>query len=318
LNFARGAPAGLAQLSLILWLVLSSMPSARAVGTTTVPSSQNYSQPSWGLGVVLPQGAKLAGGGDLSWEAVRNLTVSVTLPMIEDPSQSVFAVMSIMTVDGTVLQVASGIYPGNSTWLVYSMYIADVTRVPQHYTWVVNSSAPRAAPGDSEVISIYLSQSEGWAFRVADPRENSSVQLSFGLSSNQPAKAGDQEFFALESYSWDSATFEQMGSMTLGPIFVDGQRVNNGLYTFAGWDIVHSPLFSVGGATPPQFVSLGLNGSTATWSYGGTWQGDIQPGFDLPIAIACVLVLAAALAAVFASIMYVTTRSGHKKRGLPE
>jgi hypothetical protein len=266
--------------------------------------------------MVLPEGAKLEGGADLSWENVRNITVLVTLPIIDHPSDTVYAIMSVMTEDGVVLQVAAGIYPGNSTWLVYSMYIADVLQVPQHYTWVVNSSTPRAEPGDSEAISIFLSQDEGWSFRVADQERQSSLQLPFGVSSNHPAKVGDQEFFALESYSWDPATFEGMGSMTLGPTFVDGKTVSSGMYPYSGWDMVHYPLFVVGGATPPQFVSIGLNGSTATWTYGGTWQGDVQIGYDIPIAVAFILGLAASLVTVVISVLYVTGRT-RRQVGVP-
>jgi len=262
--------------------------------------------------VVLPEGSQLQGGGGLQWEHARNITATVTLPTIEYPSDTVYAIMSVMTADGVVLQVATGIYPGNSTWLVYSMYLADVTQTPQRYSWVLNSSAPRAAPGDYEVISIFLSQPDGWSFRVADPRQDSYVQRSFGLSSNQPAMVGDQESFALESYSWDQATFERMGSMVLSSILVDGQRVDNGFYSYADWDMVHSPLFIVGGAAPPQFVSLGLNGSTATWSYGGTWQGDIQRGSDAPIVEAFLLLLAVALVVVVISMLLVTRRAGRK------
>jgi len=254
----------------------------------------------------------------LSWENVRNVTVLVTLPTIDLPSDAVYAVLSLMISDGVVLQVASGIYPSNSTWLVYSMYIADVLQVPQHYTWVLNSSAPQAQPGDSEVISIFLSQVGGWSFRVADPERDSSIQLPFGLPSDQPPKAGDQEFFALESYSWNSSTFEAMGSMTLESTFLDGRTVSSGMYLYSNWDMIHSPLFVVGGSTPPGFVSVGLNGSTAMWSYGGTWQGNIQTGYDTPIAMTFLVGLAVSIAAVVVGIVYVTGRTGRMRRVLPE
>jgi hypothetical protein len=280
--FRETAP-GLAQLSLILWLLTASFPIGQ-IAFSTAATSAAFQQPSWGSGVVLPEGSKLEGGGALSWANARNITVVVQLPEIEFPSQTVYAIESVMTEDGTVLQVAAGIYPGNSGWLVYSMYIADVSQEPQRYIWVVNSSLPRAAPGDIESISVYRSQNEGWSFRVADMRTSSEVQHSFDLSSNQPIKPGDQELFALESYSWDYSTFEQMGSMALESIFVDGQRVSGGLYSYSGWDLVHSPLFIVGGAAPPQFISLGLNGSSeASWSYAEVWQGDIQVGFNLAV-----------------------------------
>jgi hypothetical protein len=246
------------------------------------------------------------------------MTVLVTLPTIDNPSDTVYAVMSLMTEDGTVLQVAAGIYPGNSTWQVYSTYITDVLQVPQHYTWVVNSSAPRAEPGDSEEISIYLSQAQGWSFRVTDPERNSSLQLPFGLSSNQPAMAGDQEFFALESYSSDPATFEGMGSMTLGPTIVDGKTVSGGMYLYADWDMIHSPLFVVGGASPPQFVTAVLNDSSVTWSYGGLWVGNIQSGYDASIAATLIVGLVVSGAAVILGILYVTGRIGPQKRVPPE
>lgn len=302
---------------LFILLVIAGLPLVGVHGSTS-SSGNTYSRPSWALGVVLPEGASLEGGGDMTWENVRNITVSVALPTIENPSDAVYATLNVMTADGVVLQVAAGIYPGNSTWLVYSMYIANVMQVPQHYTWVLNSSAPRAVPGDSEVISIFLSQKQGWAFRVADAKENSSVQSSFGLLSNQPAKAGDQEVFALESYSWNAATFDAMGSMTLGSIFVNGQKVDGGLYAYAGWDMVHSPLFIVGGAEPPQFASLEVNGSTATWSYSGQWQGDIQIGPSAFMAAAFILPLAVSLGVVIIGLLYVTGKTRRHVGGLPE
>ena len=318
MRFAVGKTAvRLAQVSFMLWLMVACLPVGRVNGSTN-SSGGTYTRPSWALGVVLPEGAKLEGGGGLSWENVRNVTVLVTLPTIDLPSDAVYAVLSLMISDGVVLQVASGIYPSNSTWLVYSMYIADVLQVPQHYTWVLNSSAPQAQPGDSEVISIFLSQVGGWSFRVADPERDSSIQLPFGLPSDQPPKAGDQEFFALESYSWNSSTFEAMGSMTLESTFLDGRTVSSGMYLYSNWDMIHSPLFVVGGSTPPGFVSVGLNGSTAMWSYGGTWQGNIQTGYDTPIAMTFLVGLAVSIAAVVVGIVYVTGRTGRMRRVLPE
>ena len=316
MRFAGRATSATLILLLVLWLAIAGLPVGRVYGLTT--SLGAYSRPSWALGVVLPEGAKLEGGGDLSWGSVRNITVLVALPLIENPSDSVYATLNVMTANGVVLQVASGIYPGNSTWLVYSMYIADVTQVPQQYTWVLNSSAPRAVPGDSEVISIFLSQLGVWTFRVADARENASVQSSFGLSSNKPAMAGDQEVFALESYSWDNTTFDTMGSMTLSSIFVNGQRVEGGLYPFADWDMIHSPLFIVGGAAPPQFVSLDVNESTAIWSYSGQWQGNIQGGPDLFTAAGFILPLAASIAVVVIGLLYVTRKTEPQNRSPPE
>jgi len=313
----RATAATLTGILFILWLVIAGLPLGTAQGSTA-SSGQAYSRPSWALGVVLPEGAKLEGGGDLSWEGVRNITALVALPFVENPSDAVYATLNLMTADGVVLQVASGIYPGNSTWLVYATYIADVTQVPQQYTWVLNSSAPRAVPGDSEVISIFLSQDGGWAFRVADGRENSSVQSSYGLSSNRPPRAGDQEVFALESYAWDTATFDAMGSMTLSSIFVNGQRVDGGIYPYADWDMVHSPLFVVGGATPPQFVSLEVNGSTATWSYSGQWQGAFQNGPDIPTAAAFILPLVVSIAAAAIGLRYVTGQTRRQNRSPPE
>ncbi|MDV3277065.1 MAG: hypothetical protein LYZ69_01190 [Nitrososphaerales archaeon] len=285
--------------ALALWLVASlavpgaiaaARPSANGAGTS---GEAGYSGTPWGLGVVVPDGAGLSGGDALSWSAATNVTVVVRIPDIVNATQIMYAILSLMTRDGSVLQVAAGIYPGNRSWLVYSMFIADVGTYPQRYQWVLNSSEPRMSPGDSVAIAIILTQTDGWMFIVRDLSTGSSVERSFGANAAHSLKVGDQEVFALESYSRDASTFEKMGNLTLVSILVDGMRVSNGWYPYADWDVRHNPLFVVGGATPPQFIAFSRGGNvTAVWYYVEGWSGSWQPA-QLDLFVSAALIAAA-------------------------
>ncbi len=152
---------------------------SRTDGTRT-SAGAGYSGTSWGIGVVVPDGAGLTGGGALSWSSVTNVTALVRIPDLVNATGTTYAILSLMTHDDSVLQVAVGIYPGNTSWLVYSMFIADIGVYPQSYQWVLNSSEPRMSPGDSVALSIFLSQTDGWMFAVRDLSTGASVGRNFG------------------------------------------------------------------------------------------------------------------------------------------
>lgn len=266
---------------------------------------QGYAQTSWGLGVVVPDGATLAGGERLSWASVTNVTAVMQIPKITNTSATTYAIVSLMTQDGVVLQSAFGIYPHNGSWLLYSMFINDIGQYPQHYTWVINSSAPAAEPGNIVTISIYRSPQQVWSFRAEDLNTSLSTQRAFGAATEEPLKTGDQEVFALESYSRDSSTFQGMGNMTLRSVFLNGERIVSGWYAFADWDATHNPLFVVGGTAAPQFLGFSiLHNGTAVWYFAGNWAGDGQVGGMWSVFAAVVILIGATLGGALVSVKY--------------
>lgn len=312
------SPAGrLVKYLLTLLCIALMLPWGVATGVQTLSHGgqdalqQGYAQNSWGLGVVVPDGSTLSGGGTLDWAAVTNVTVVVQIPRITNVSAPIYAVVSLMTQDGVVLQTAFGIYPGNESWLMYSMFIEDVNQIPQHYTWTVNSSEPTAGPGDVVTISIYRSLERVWSFRACNLNTSLSAQGAFGTETTELPKRGDQEAFALESYASDSPTFRNMGNMTLSSLFVNGKRVASGWYIFADWDMLHNPLFVVGGAAPPAFIDVSVsNGGRAVWYYSENWNGNGQVDETGPLLVAMAILVGAALCGALLSMRYVRKAAG--------
>lgn len=220
-----------------------------------------------------------------------------------------------MTQDGVVLQTAFGVYPCNSSWLVYSMFIKGINQNPQHYTWAVNSSKPAADPGDVVTISIYQSPERVWSFRARNLNTSLSIQGAFGTDTTELPKRGDQEAFALESYASDSSTFQNMGNMTLSSLLVDGKRVASGWYPFADWDMLHNPLFVVGGAVPPAFIGVTVsNGDRAIWYYSGGWNDDGHVDETGPILVAMAILVGAALGGILLSMRYIRKAVGGQNK----
>jgi hypothetical protein len=276
-----------------------------------VAPQQVYAQTSWGLGVVVPDGSTLSGGGTVNWAAVTNVTAVVQIPEITNTSAAIYAVVSLMTQDGVVLQTAFGVYPGDGSWLVYSMFIDNINQIPQHYTWAINSSEPAAEPGDVVTISIYQSPELVWSFEACNLNTSLSINRAFGTNTTELPKRGDQEAFALESYASDSFTFQNMGNMTLSSLLVDGKRVESGWYLFADWDMVHNPLFVVGGGAPPSFIDISIsNDGRAVWYYSENWASIGQLDGTGPILVAAAILLGAALSGVLIAMRYIRKAAG--------
>jgi hypothetical protein len=296
--------------TLMLLLGSATVVQALSFGAQVAPQ-QGYAQVSWGLGVVVPDGSALSGGGSVNWAVVTNVTAVVQIPEITNTSATIYAVVSLMTQDGVVLQTAFGVYPGNGSWLVYSMFIEDINQIPQHYTWAINSSEPTAEPGDVVTISIYQSPARVWSFRACNLNTSLSVDRAFGTNTTELPRRGDQEVFALESYASDSYTFRNMRNMTLSSLLVDGKRVASGWYLFADWDMVHNPLFVVGGGAPPSFIDVSiLNDGRVVWYYSENWTGNSQVNETGPIFVALATLLGAALSGVLLSMRYVRKAAG--------
>lgn len=260
----------LAVLSLIVILLSNSTLRAQAQDT--------FSETSWASGIVVPEGAQLADGSKVQWEDVENVTAITVLPNISQPDNIVYAVLSLMTASGSVMQVAAGIFPGESSWSVYSWLFTDLTSNPVKYQWILNASGPSMSPNDAVSISIFKSQLGAWSLSVVDLNTNSSVVQTFSSDLAPSLMIGEQEVFGLESYSRSSATFEEMGNLTLEDLFINGSDLSGGEYAFDGnWNPSVNPLFAIGtiGAVPPIFISLenGANNSIV-WTYANFWEND--------------------------------------------
>ena len=300
--------------SVALLILALSVPGGPGAASASRPGGAAYPSTSWALGVVIPEGAGLQGGGSLRWEDATNVSASVTLPDIVGPDGIVYGVMSVMAQGGAVMQAAAGVYPNMSLWLAYSWFIPNIDAVPLTYAWVLNGSNPQMAAGASVSMSIFRS-AETWEVRILDRGTGSSVVRAFPLEVGAVLLAGDQEVFALESYTRSSATFEEMGNLTLSGVSIDGQKVVGGFYTYSNWNPNRQPVFGVGsaGVSPPGFISLesGTNGSFE-WGFAGV-TSSAGPWYPGVFGASLVLALLVPVATVVAVVAWMT-RTGRRAK----
>jgi hypothetical protein len=261
--------------SVALAVFLLASPVAAAATPGRVDDTWQVTSQSWALGVVLRDGAELAGGAWLSWAEARNVTALARLPNITEPDGVTYLVLSAEGDNKAVMQVAAGVWPGRSNWSVYSWYITGIGTSSISYDWVVNGSAPSMSSGD--LVSISATVTTGvWRIGARDITTGRSETWSVPSPALSAFSPGDQEVLALESYGRSPSTFRDMGNATLLGLFVDGDRITGGLYVHGGWDPTHSPLFDVGSAQPPTFISLTLaQGGQAVWSDDAPWAGEV-------------------------------------------
>jgi hypothetical protein len=264
---------------------------------------------SWALGVVVPNGAGLAEGSQLSWTDARNITALARLPNITEPDGVTYLVLSAEGDDKAVFQVAAGVWPGSSKWSAYSWYITGIGTSSLSYRWVMNSSTPSMSPGDLVSISITVTGG-AWGMRVQDISTGEGKTGSVPSPSLTKFTSGDQEVVALESYTRSASTFRDMGNATLAAVLVDGRRIMAGWYAYGGWDPMHNPLFGVGSSDPPTYLSLimGKDGG-AVWSYDAQWTGAVWNTSVHPVALAY-----AALAALVPIAFVLGSRFGRVGR----
>jgi hypothetical protein len=286
-----------------VFLVSSSVATA-----TSLAKEDTWGTPgvSWGLGVVLPNGANLVNGNQLSWADVRNLTTLVKLPSITEPDGVTYFVLSAEGDNGAVFQVAAGVWPGCHGWSAYSWYVTGADTNAPSCAWVMNSSAPSMAPKDLISMSLIVG-ANAWVMKVHDINSSESRSDSMPSLGLTGFASGDQEVVALESYTKAASTFRQMGSASLLEVLADGTQVAGGWYAYGGWDPTHNPLFVVGNSQPPAFVSLKMTGSgQAFWSYEAPWTAAVPPMSFQPVVIAYVT-----LAASVPIALIVGTRTPH-------
>jgi hypothetical protein len=263
---------------------------------------------SWGLGVVLPNGAELANGKQLSWAEANNVTSVVKLPNITEPDGVTYLVLSAKGNNGAIFQVAAGIWPGSNSWSAYSWYITGADANTPSYSWVMNSSAPTMTAGDALSLSISVGTG-AWGLKVQDLNSGGSKALSAPSPGLTGFASGDQEVLALESYSRSASTFRGMGNASLLEVLVNGNKVTGGWYAYGGWDPAYDPLFVVGNSQPPAFVSLTMTGNgQAVWGYQAQWTGEVLTMNFKPVVLAY-----ASLAALVPIALVVGTRTGHRR-----
>lgn len=260
-------------------LFLPGPEAALASVTTQGQPADAYANSSWAIGVVVPEGAGLLGGVAVRWDGVNNVTASLALPDIASPDRTIYAILSVMTSDGSVLQAAAGALPNRTGWLGFSWLVQGADSGAPTYLWVLNASEPTMGPRANVSISIFRA-SGGWNLSVTDMDTGSKVVGSFPPGPSSTLKAGDQEVFALESYSRASETFSGMGNLTLNSLLLNGNTVLSGCYVYANWDMVHNPLFVVGssGSSPPSFIDVrGRPSGSYIWGYAGVWEAPVDP-----------------------------------------
>jgi hypothetical protein len=193
--------------------------------------------------------------------------MELTLPNITFSDYPTLAVESLMATNESVMQIAAGIYPGNSKWLAYGWYIGDIETYPQSYEWVLNSSKPEMAAGASVSLSIFLSRGR-WQYRIEDLSTHEVAAGEYATTVPPNLKVGDQEVFALESYTTSTLVFANMGNLTLDALRINGRKIATGWYGYGSWDTRHNPLFVVGGLDPPSYITLQeTHGGTLVWGY---------------------------------------------------
>ena len=177
-----------------------------------------------------------------------------------------------MAADGSVMQIAAGLYPTYTSWLGYGWYIGNVQAFSQTYDWVLNGSQPEMAAGSRISLSIFLSQGK-WHYRIQDLTTGDKTEGVYAFNVALHLRVVDQEVFALESYSTSNFVFAHMSNLTLDALTVNGRQVTSGWYAYGAWDSHHAPPFVVGGLGPPSFIILQeAKDSTLVWSY-VEWSG---------------------------------------------
>lgn len=254
---------------------------------------------SWAIGVVVPQTASFSSGGSVSWGSISNVTVALQLPDIHQTDGTIYAILSVMTDGGSILQVAAGLMANTTTWGTISMWIRNPASYPQNYMTVQESPTPGIGPGSNVSLSIYASGGS-WHFDERELGTNQTVHSVLNENISTTLKGGDQEVFALESYSSTGSVFANMGNLTLYSILLNGRQVTAGLYFYGGgWNPSHTPLFIVGGGTPPDFLAAqDCDDNVACWSYRVEWTGVGGAQFTQDVTYLVIAIVAAAIIVV--------------------
>lgn len=272
-----------------------------------IHGQSGYSSGSWAIGVVVPENSELSGGERVNWNDASNISIIFNLPNISTTDSTIYAIMSLMTVNGSIIQLAAGLYSNTSQWHTYAMYILNPNSYPQVYKQVSISDDNFMLANDLISMSLYFLNGK-WQFRVNDLTRRTSTFSYFNVSLPAKLKDGDQYVFALESYSYNSSVFENMNNMTLKGLFINGERVLSGWYIYTTWNNQNFPLFIVGGSIPPDFISASFSGNgTVIWSYVSAWVSAV-PSYGSFYLITGILVAAAAVINISVLVLLILKR----------
>jgi hypothetical protein len=235
----------------------------------------------------------------------------MTLPNISFTDYPLYAVESVMAADGSVMQIAAGLYPNTTQWLAYGWYIKNVQATPQNYEWVLNASKPEMAAGTPVSLSISLIQ-DRWQYRIEDLTTRAATAGNYPINVPPAFKVGDQELFAFESYSTSNIVFAQMGNLTLNMLRINGRQIATGWYEYGGWNTRHNPLFVVGAFDPPPYIFLQkTKDSTLIWSY-EEWSGSQQEALPPPSLLTSLVGVSVVATILVFAILWVTKRQIHR------
>ena len=251
----------------------------------------------WALGIAFSDGTPLEGGHKLDWSKVSNITAVIKLPNITWVDNTIYLILTVMNSNEEVFQVAAGLNPGQQMWLVYAFYIRNIAEYPQTYVWVANRTQPNMFPNDRISLALYVVGDKGWGYSVSNIRTGEKTNGSFPASS-VCLKSGEQEVFALESYTSNPNVFKEMGEVVLEGVYIDGFKVEGEGYVLGGWDPFHKPLFLVGGGSPPSFIAVIRDKNQYKWVYSPveSWETSATLIY-VSLAYVSTIVLAVVLAA---------------------
>ncbi|MGC8600760.1 MAG: hypothetical protein ACP5LX_06895 [Nitrososphaeria archaeon] len=225
------------------------------------PAWSSYDS-SWAIGIVVPQNAALK-NGSVDWKTVVNVTSIFNVPNISYTDRTIYIIMSAMTLDGSIMQVAIALYNNSNLWNGYATYILKPKAFPQNYVQIPAAKNISIMPG--HIVSMKLFFKDSWWFSIEDLDTGKSVVGRFDANISSELAPGGQYIFALESYSYSYNVFSHMGRLLLYNVFINGKPIKDGWYVYSSW--VKQPLFIVGDSNPPQFISVQrLANATLEWT----------------------------------------------------
>lgn len=161
--------------------------------------------------------------------------------------------------------------------------------------------------GAQITLSIYLF-SDRWNYAIEDTNTHERVIGEYPSNAIPSMRNGDQEVFALESYSSSRNVFERMGNLSLTSLLMDGQQVMKDWYYYGDWDGVHNPLFVIGGLPPPSFISVEKMDNTIEWSF-TEWKGTAQRNPYSPLAMILIVIAVVVVITITAIVFEVKNNS---------
>jgi hypothetical protein len=217
---------------------------------------------SWALGISIGGESILENGLRLSMGSSSNITVIFTLPGILKTDNTLYCILSVMTGDGVVLQVAMGLDASRNNWVVYAMIVEGIEE-KTNYILLDKEDEVYAEPYDRILLSIYSIKMEGyfiWMYKAINFDKGLMESGQLYTSEVGTFMDGLHEVFAFESYTTNNSVLENLWGLRLIEVLVDGDRVIDGFTVSDGFDFTGEHLFVVGGTRKvPSSVFIRMN-----------------------------------------------------------